>query len=53
VYFEASREAGELTLTPVFDYPELGLSAGKALPAEAALDTLVNPAKAVTGEFPN
>jgi hypothetical protein len=53
VYFEATRALEQLVLTPVFDYPDLGLSAGKAMPAADALGSLVDAAKAVTGEFPN
>ena len=53
VYFEASRARGQLSLTPIFDYADFGLSAGKAMPAAEALGSLVEPAKAVTGEFPN
>lgn len=53
VYFLASRDNEAITLTPVFDYPEFGLAAGKSQPAADALGSLVDAAKAVTGEFPN
>lgn len=53
VYFEASGAQEQLMLTPIVDYPDFGLSAGKAMPAGDALGALVEAAKGVTGEFPN
>ena len=53
VYFLASRAEQGLTFTPVFDYTNFGLAAGKPVAAADAFASLVDAAKAVTGEFPN